>query len=59
MSIQSTAKALMRQLGRSGHARRSVGSSWSRIAARISFLHDAEFHVYPQFGEDGIIEWLI
>ena len=36
-----------------------VAQQESRKKAKLDFLFDAEFRVYSQWGEDGIIEWLV
>src|SRR5258708_3387052 len=37
----------------------AIGSLEARYARSSATLHDAEFRAFSQFGEDGIIQWLI
>ena len=37
----------------------AVGALHAREARRADGIHDAEFRCFSQFGEDGIIQWLL
>ena len=41
------------------HVSFAIGSLQAREARRASSIAEAEFRCYSQFGEDGIIQWLI
>lgn len=62
MTAQETISAMLGQLARTQQVQLMLAgrqASWALRGRALDCLADAEFKVFSQFGEDGIIEWLV